>query len=158
MGSKLCHIYPHATKWEVIKFKTVRFVGRFIVTTLALSAFLGIVYGAFKAGGSFTPEKMVYANVEVVKEVESASPVMDRIAKCESGGKHTKGGQVILNGNKNGSVDVGLFQINMSIWGNKATAMGLNLMVEADNRAFANYLYKNYGTEPWVWSKPCWNK
>jgi hypothetical protein len=99
---------------------------------------------------------------EVIKEVlinqEVSYPVLDRIAQCESGNSHLdKNGQVMLRGNTNKSVDVGVFQIN-SLWFKKATELGLDLTKEKDNREFATYLYKTYGTEPWVWSKKCWNK
>lgn len=101
--------------------------------------------------------------IEKVKEVlvnqEISYPVLDRIMMCESGGKHiSKNGQVIVNGNKNGSVDIGIMMINDRIWGAEATKLGLNLWVEKDNREFGKYLFAKYGSEPWVWSKSCWNK
>lgn len=96
---------------------------------------------------------------EIIKEVEIEAPVLDRIAKCESGGSHyAKSGQVLVVGNNNKSVDVGKYQINAQIWGAKATELKLNLFVEKDNEEFAKYLYRTHGTEPWVWSKKCWNK
>lgn len=96
---------------------------------------------------------------EVIVNQEIDYPVLDRIMMCESGGKHySKNGQVIVNGNKNGSVDIGIMMINDRIWGAKATEMGLNLWVEKDNREFGKYLFAKYGSEPWVWSKSCWNK
>jgi hypothetical protein len=99
---------------------------------------------------------------EVVKEVivnqDISYPVLDRIAQCESGNKHLdKNGQVIMRGNTNKTVDVGVFQIN-SVWFAKATELGLNLTVEKDNREFAKYLYTTRGTEDWVYSKKCWAK
>jgi hypothetical protein len=101
--------------------------------------------------------RIVEKPIEV--QVESKSAVMERIAKCESGNRHfDTNGQVVLNGNKDGSVDVGRYQINSAIWGKKATELGYNLTKEDDNTSFANWLYKNYGTEPWYPSKKCWNK
>jgi hypothetical protein len=99
---------------------------------------------------------------EVIKEVlvnqEINYPVLDRIAKCESNDKHFgESGQVLMVGNTNKSVDVGRYQIN-TLWFKKANEMGLDLTKEKDNKAFAVYLYKTYGTEPWIHSKKCWNK
>lgn len=106
-----------------------------------------------------TKSEIEYKQVEVVKEVEIDAPVLDRIAKCESGGNHyAKSGQVLVVGNTNKSVDVGKYQINAQIWGAKATELKLNLFVEKDNEEFAKYLYRTQGTEPWVWSKKCWNR
>ena len=85
-------------------------------------------------------------------------PVLDRIAVCESNNKHfDKNGQVLMRGNSNKTVDVGIFQIN-SVWFSKATELGLDLTKEADNREFAKYLYTTRGTEDWVYSKKCWAK
>lgn len=121
---------------------------------------VGISYMIYYLGGKFNSE-IVYRieEKEVVKEIEVEAPVLDRIAKCESGGNHyAKSGQVLVVGNSNKSVDVGKYQINAQIWGAKATELKLNLFVEKDNEEFAKYLYRTHGTEPWVWSKKCWNK
>lgn len=105
---------------------------------------------------AYPTEKIVTKEVLVERPV--TYPVLDRIAKCESNNSHyDKNGQVMLRGNRNGSVDVGRFQLN-SIWFSKATELGLDLTKEKDNEEFAIYLYKTYGTEPWIFSKSCWNK
>lgn len=112
-------------------------------------------------GGAKLSSKVEYKQVEkeVVVEVPRNAPVLARIAQCESNKSHYgKNGQVLVVGNTNKSVDVGYYQINMQIWGAKATELKLNLMVEEDNKKFGEYLYATLGTEPWVWSKKCWNK
>jgi cell division protein YceG involved in septum cleavage len=111
--------------------------------------------------GAKVSSKVEYKQVEkeVVVEVPRNAPVLERIARCESNSSHLgKNGQVLVVGNTNKSVDVGYYQINMQIWGAKATELKLNLMVEADNKKFGEYLYATLGTEPWIWSKKCWNK
>lgn len=113
---------------------------------------------AYFVGGKLT-HTIVYQTNEVIREVELEAPVLERIAKCESGNSHfARSGQVLVMGNSNKSVDVGKYQINAQIWGAKATELKLNLFVEKDNEEFAKYLYRNYGTEAWVWSKKCWSK
>ena len=95
---------------------------------------------------------------EVIVNQDIKYPVLDRIMMCESGGKHfDKNGQVMLRGNTNKSVDVGIMQIN-SIWFSKATELGLDLTKEADNREFGKYLYTTRGTVDWIYSQKCWNK
>ena len=155
-GKRLKDIYPHATWWEVVKFKTMKFIRKLVILTVALSLFAGVNYGFFHVGRASVEPKIVRAEVEVIKEIEGEYPVLNRIAKCESGGKHVKDGQVIFNANTNKTVDIGLFQIN-SIWNKKASEMGLDLTKEADNRAFATWLYKNKGTAPWSASAHCWS-
>lgn len=150
MGERLKDIYPHATKWEVVKYKLRMAFKRFM--RLCVTAL--ILYGVFIAGGHFNP---TFETVEKFVEIDSHAPVMERIAKCESNNTHFKDGQVIFNANKNGSTDIGRYQIN-SIWNKKATELGFNLSNEEDNTKFAMYLYKNFGTEPWYSSVKCWNK
>lgn len=122
-----------------------------------------VVYGIFLLG-QIAPEPTVYENneviveVEVVKEVIKKSAVMERIATCESStGHYAPSGQVAMNANNNGSVDIGKYQIN-TIWNKQATALGLNLTVEADNEAMAMWIYDNRGTGDWYSSAKCWRK
>jgi hypothetical protein len=152
--TRLKDVYVGATKWEVFKFRTARRVRK-----LAIICFmLDLLVGGYELG-SLHP-KTVYADREVVKEVEvdAKSPVLDRIAKCESNNTHfAKNGQVLVKVNTNGTTDTGKYQIN-SIWGAQATKLGLNLYDEHDNEAFAKWLYANKGTEPWSASAKCWSK
>jgi hypothetical protein len=125
--------------------------------TMLVSASLSALGWAVVAGAQYFPST-VYAEKEVIKEIEMQSPVMARIAKCESSNMQMRNGQVVINVNKNGTYDMGKYQIN-SIWNKKAAELGYNLSVEKDNEAFAMWLYKNYGTEPWSASRAnCWNK
>lgn len=135
-----------------------RFVRKMVKLTVIATLIVVGAYSALQVGAKMYPHT-VYAVQEKVVEVEVQAPILERIAKCESGGKHFgKTGQVLAVGNTNKSVDVGTYQINVSVWGAKATEMGLNLFDEKDNEKFAKYLYANFGSEPWIHSKHCWNK
>lgn len=140
-----------------LKQRFVQYLKKYLIVSAKVCAIAWLFTGGIFLGKNHT--QPVYADREVIKEVSREAPVLARIAKCESGNKHLgPNGQVIINANNNGSVDIGVMQINERIWGAEATKQGLNLWVEKDNRAFAEYLYANFGTEPWVWSKQCWNK
>ena len=90
--------------------------------------------------------------------VEIEAPVMERISICESNGQQLNAdGQVLIKVNNNGTYDTGAMQIN-SIWNKKATELNLDLTKEADNNAFALWLYKNYGTGSWSATAKCWSK
>lgn len=136
---------------------------RIVKKIVKTSAFITV--GGWLIYGGITYEKMtakptvVKAEVKVEVPVDSPSPVMDRIAKCESGSQQfAKSGQVLIHVNSDGSYDQGFFQVN-SVWNAQATKLGYNLALEKDNRAFGMWLYKNYGTEPWYSSKTsCWSK
>ncbi len=90
--------------------------------------------------------------------VDKEAPVLERIAQCESGGKHLgKSGQVLLSANTNDTVDVGKYQVN-TVWFGKATELGLDITTEEGNKAMAEWIYFNRGTEDWYSSKHCWAK
>ncbi len=144
--------YKVKSKWE--RFKSWVWVQTKRV--MMITALIGSGYVV--AYTRISKADIEYVDREVIKEVQVMhAPVLDRIAKCESGGVHKRNGQVIFNANTNGSVDIGLYQIN-SIWNSTATKMGLDLTLESDNKKFAEYLYTTKGTEPWYSSKACWNK
>lgn len=89
---------------------------------------------------------------------EGPSVIMEKIARCESGGTHyRKDGTLIKNVNKNGTIDFGKFQIN-SAWEAKAASMGMNIYLSDGNEAFAYSLSENRGTEDWYGSKHSWAK
>lgn len=113
-------------------------------------------------GAAFGSTNTVQAVEPQVIVEQVAAPVLDRIADCESGNGtkgsaiHYKNGQVVMNANTNGTIDIGKYQINMTYWGKKATELGLDLTKEADNKAMAEWLYANKGTGDWSASQKCW--
>lgn len=164
MGKPLREVYPHATKWQVLKWKIKEFFKKCIRIATWTGLTATILYTTFLAGAYFNPV-VSYAIKEKLVTVESEIPVMDRIAGCESeGNPTTKGsmfgsnGQVRTNANKNGTTDVGMYQINNDVWGKKATELGYNIFTEEGNRAMAMWIYKNKGTGDWSASAKCWQK
>lgn len=166
-GKRLKDVYVGATKWEVIKYKVTRMVKRVIGTLAVGSAAAWLVFlGA--AWGSRVMPVTVYAEKRVEVPVSQASPVLDRIANCESGkrGKDGRGiagsasqfapdGQVTIHVNTDGTVDIGKYGIN-KVWNAKATSLGLDLTKEIDNGAMAQWIYANRGTQDWYSSEKCW--
>jgi len=148
------YIHPNMTKWQLFIYR---------VKVFFKVLFWGIVVMAVLIGiyelGAVTSNKVIYTKQEVIKEVPIKAPIMERIAKCESPTGHFgKNGQVAVRGNDNHTVDIGSRQINSFYWGAKATELGYNLWIEKDNIAMGDWIYQNYGTEPWSSSKKCWNK
>lgn len=141
------------------------FMGRLFKRLLKIGYFGVAGFLIFQAGGAFNPSVHF---VQAEKEAEERAPVLSRIFDCESGtrdkhGRAVKGsathydknGQVLMRANTNGTVDVGISQIN-SVNFPEATRLGLDVTKERDNIAFAEILYKTQGTEPWYSSKSCW--
>lgn len=143
------------SKFQVMLFKARRATKRSII---ALGVFSLVGWG-FVAGSTFSPAKIVLAEKEIVKEVKGHAPVMDRIAKCESGNNHIdpKTGQVYMIANTNKTVDVGKYMIN-TVWHKKAKELGLDITTEVGNEKMAYWIYENHGTSPWVYSSKCWSK
>lgn len=136
-------------------------IGRFMTKWLKRIGWSCVIawalVGALKFGQHYFPEnKIVYAQV-TVKDT-TLSPVMQRIEQCESTNRQKgKDGQVIVHINKDGTYDMGKFEIN-STWNATATKMGYDLTNENDNQAFAVWIYENRGTGDWYSSSNCWNK
>jgi hypothetical protein len=62
-----------------------------------------------------------------------------------------------MRANTNKTVDIGRYQIN-SVWNKKASELGLDLTIEADNEKMAYWIYENRGTGDWYSSEKCWKK
>lgn len=126
---------------------------RFVRKSLLLALIAAVLVLVFAAGGAFySTTTVTYAETQK----EMPSPILDRIANCESHGQQlNQHGQVLLNINTNGTVDIGLYQIN-SIHEAEATKLGYDLFTVEGNTAYAKYLYATKGTGDWASSQKCW--
>jgi len=97
-------------------------------------------------------------NVEkFLKDYFADTPILAKIAYCESRNRHfTKNGDV-LQGRKN-TFDRGVMQVNLLYHEAAAEKMGLDLHDLDDNVAYARYLYQMQGAKPWMSSSACWSK
>lgn len=149
-------LYPHATRWQVIKWK----MGRGVRNTGIVGLFLGVGWSSATVYREVDP-KIVQAQAvvnTVTVEVETVPPVMVRIAACESkSSQYAKDGQVNRHVNSDKTVDTGYYMIN-SVWNAQATKLGYDLSKAEDNKAFGMWLYHTKGTEPWYSSLACWGK
>lgn len=100
-------------------------------------------------------------NIEPVKIEKIVLPSQLKIiCSCEStGGPYNepiqfKDGKVLL-GIIN-PIDIGQCQINQTYWGVKAKELKYDIFTEEGNKMMAIWIYNNYGTWPWKWSKKCW--
>ncbi|MDB5204161.1 MAG: hypothetical protein JWP09_189 [Candidatus Taylorbacteria bacterium] len=95
---------------------------------------------------------------EQVQEYFKDSPIMIKVAWCESRNRQfEKDGVTPFTGRINQS-DVGVMQINKYYHLDTAKKMGLDLNTIDGNMAYAKYLYGKEGTTPWNSSSPCWAK
>jgi hypothetical protein len=144
----------HATFMSRVKYYSIRTLRRLGM----IVAFITLIAGTAFIYREVNPKTVTAQGIEtiVVKTVYAESPIMERIAKCESGGKHYDStGQVVMRSNTNKSVDVGKFQIN-SVWFKKATELGFDVTTEKGNTDMAYWIYANRGTQDWYASRDCW--
>ena len=138
-------------------------LGRLIYWTKVSTVLALIAAGLMGAGALIFSTSTVTADTATVV-INANSPVLARIADCESGngkpgtGTQFKNGQVIMRANTNGTIDIGKYQVNLTYWGKQATALGYDLTKEADNKAMAEWIYQNKGTGDWSSSQHCWAK
>ena len=147
-GRSLRDIYLHGTHFQVSKWRALRFAQKLLIVSLLVSG----LYTSYSFGFYMGPP-----TIKQVSDQEAVYPVLERIAKCESGGsQYDKNGQVLLHWNKNGTIDIGKYAVNETYWGAQATKLGFDLTVEADNRKMAVWIYYNKGTGDWSASHACW--
>lgn len=84
-------------------------------------------------------------------------PILEKIAKCESGYKQFKANGDVIRGKINPS-DIGKYQINEYINNDLARKLHFDIFTEQGNHDMAVYLFTHQGTEPWNSSKSCWSK
>lgn len=164
-GTRQKDMYPYHNWAQRVAFRIKLFFKRLI----ALSIVGLVIWGVAEAYRYVHP---VYITEVQAKEivVDPAYPVMQRIAKAESLDSHyctdqlikakmcakSEKGQVLVRANKNKTIDVGRYQVNVFYWGSKATELGYDIFNEEDNEKMAMWIYKNHGTDPWYSSAEKW--
>lgn len=161
-GKRLKDIYPHATRWQVFKYKTARLIRNVAIGTAIVAFLSGISYGSYKAGAELNP-RIVSAQVRVEVPVTNFPPILQKICNAEvTGNPSTPSYQF----NKDGSVvrgkvnrsDIGYCMINEPLWNDQARKLGYDIYTEQGNKDMALWLFQNYGNEPWYLSKSMWKK
>lgn len=158
------------SRWAIIKY-WIKYYTQLILTGML---FNGIIYLAFLIGTAHqvSAQQVDYVAVPVVAPVEEEAPVLARIGDCESGERlpngravpgskkqFNKDGSVVTHVNKDNSVDLGMYEINMTADHIKEMAkLGFNPMTEEGNYGYAKYLYENRGTGDWSASASCWKR
>jgi hypothetical protein len=149
-GKHFRDIYPHATRWQIFKYKVWGFTRKVLI----IASFGLALTGSYALGAFINTPKVI----PVKTSAKSDAPVLERIAQCESSGsQYDKTGQVTLHPNSDGTIDVGKYQVN-SKWFKKATSFGYDLTKSDDNRKMAEWIYENRGTGDWQSSAKCWQK
>ena len=157
-GKLLREIYPHATRWQVFKFKVKKFFRKVFIT----SGIVAIIYVAFIIGAHKPPLTLI-TTVQAEEKFEDY-PLLVKICKAESQNTQFKKDGRVMRGTVNPS-DIGYCQINEPIWNDTARKLGYDIYTEDGNKDMSVYIFLNQGSEPWNSSKcsaikktNCWSK
>lgn len=106
--------------------------------------------GAHPPVSAETVKKMVHTKF-------ASTPVLIKIARCESGiSQYKPDGSLLYN--EKGSSAVGIMQIMSSVHQRAAQKLGYDITTPEGNIGYAKHLYKTQGTTPWNASKKCWDE
>lgn len=101
-------------------------------------------------------EVKVKTTQEIVDEHFADTPILKKIASCESGHRQFDETGAVLRGHMN-SQDIGYMQINEKYHLSTALKLGLDIYSLEGNLEYAKYLYRTQGVKPWVHSSHCWD-
>lgn len=122
MGRPLREVYPHATKWQVFKWKVQEFLKKCVRVIAWTGLTAGMVYGIFMAGYMSSPEKIQAITQEKMvdslpQKIESLKvDLVNSIAKLEN----ENNVPIVIDDNKAGSlpkkdkVSIGCMQFKIS--------------------------------------------
>jgi ribosomal protein L20A (L18A) len=94
---------------------------------------------------------------ETVKEYFKETPILSKVAFCESRYRQFDANGNVLRGVVNAK-DVGVMQINEDFHLKDSLDLGLDIQTLEGNLAYAKHLYEKQGVSPWVHSSKCWSK
>lgn len=112
-GKRLRDIYPHATAWQVFKYRVRQFFRKLILLSFSL---LGL-YVTFTLGSKFAPdtiyavqEKQIVVNTLNDKIDEIKEEALDALKACESSKYGEDDGIIIFDSNNKASIGLYQFQ------------------------------------------------
>lgn len=104
---------------------------------------------------AFAQTNAISSTEQKVRAFFADNPVMVAIAQCESKFTQFNAKGVALHGGMEHHM-IGIFQINAAIHRKVAKALGFDINTIAGNLAYAQYLFRQEGTVPWLDSSACW--
>ncbi len=156
LGKELRQVYPHASRWQVAKYRFFKALRWLIIRTGIAVAATAVLFGAYLYGSLTTPN-LTAINTIVTVAAKDVAPILHKICMAESSCQQfDKNGIPTMHANTNGSVDIGKYQINNRVWGATAKKLGYDLMTEEGQDKMATYLLENKGSGPWFSSSKNW--
>ena len=106
-GKRLKNVYPHASKWQVFKYRVARFMRKvsLFVGAIALVG-LGIWAGSYFFPNTVTAINEIKIDTLPQKVEELKAGVVAELEQCESGGYPSDRGIIIFDSNDQASIGV----------------------------------------------------
>lgn len=116
-GARLKDIYPHATKWQVFKYKVRKFVHKVVQMTILTAILSAVVATTFFIGRYSKADIALADEPNYSQRVDSLkTEVVNKIKSCESKGYVENDGLIILDTNNKMSIGQLQFQTNTVIY------------------------------------------
>lgn len=124
-GKRLRDIYPHATRWQVFKYKVRKATRKLIIITALVGT--GLAIGLTTPKTSYRvdiQERKVYIDNLSEKITALQNEALTAIQKCESAGHSEEDGLIVFDSNAKASIGQFQFQVTtvqhyMKLYNNK---------------------------------------
>ena len=131
-----------------------------VLTYLALALLVSFWLNGKKVETSFNPDwkpsEVQQAKTYLLEKVGYKNfRKLRRVAFAESGFRQFDSNGDVLRGTLN-EKDIGIFQVSETYWLEKSLELGYDIYTVNGNIEMAVWIYNNYGTQPWAWSKKGW--
>lgn len=123
MGEPLCKIYPHATRWQVLKYNIAMWTRKGLIGVFIA----GAIFGVFKTGEYSSSQNPAVAFIDREVSIDKSDvkfkekieflkdDVIEQLRKCESAGHKESDGIIIFDSNEKASIGTLQFQVNTVI-------------------------------------------
>lgn len=113
LGQRLKDIYPHATRFQVLRWRFNRFMSKVII----IGGFIGYVASAYMIGQMGNPEPVLAQTDTFNSRVETLkNEVVEKLAGCEANGFTSDDAPIILDSNKEISLGRWMYQRDTVIY------------------------------------------
>lgn len=116
-GEPLKKIYPHATRWQVIKYRVNKFLVRVLKITILASLIAASLLLAFTMGSNYSKTYQITGNDRLPMKIsEFKDNLLATLQGCEASGYKPGDAPIIFDSNKLPSIGPYQFQIATVVW------------------------------------------
>lgn len=119
-GEPMRKVFPYATRWQVVKFKTIKFLIQ-LAKVVGLAVIIGLtIAAAFKIGQRFPAQYQIAGNTVVdnlpAKISQFKTDYLNALSGCEAPGYKAGDAPIIFDSNAKPSIGPYMFQIKTVVY------------------------------------------